>query len=71
MGIPVHQRSLASAEVKACMMSGLYLIIMLVDKQRLGSWLPWAPNQAAGAAQSVAAAYTGALNAQAMGGCKA
>lgn len=50
VGIPVHQRSLASAEVKACMMSGLYLMIMLVDKARLGSWLPWAPDCAAAAA---------------------
>lgn len=42
VGIPVHQRSLKSAEVKACMMSGLYLMIMLVDKVRLGAWEPWA-----------------------------
>lgn len=37
-GIPVHQRSLGSAEVKACMMSNLYLMLMLVDKSKLCSW---------------------------------
>ena len=61
MGIPVHQRSLKSAEVKACMMSGAYLMIMLVDKARLGSWLPWAPD--AGAANPEMAGYTGAHSA--------
>lgn len=55
-GIPVHQRSLGSAEVKACMMSNLYLMLMLVDKSKLGSWSPtWGDS-----AYSDKHSYTGA-----------
>ena len=60
VGIPVHERSLKSAEVKACMLSGLYVMIMLVDKSRLGGPWPWSPD-ACPALYETKASYTGAV----------
>ena len=61
VGIPVHERSLKSAEVKACMLSGLYVMIMLVDKSKLGAPWPWSPDSAA--LYGTKPSYTGARHA--------
>ena len=60
MGIPVHERSLKSGEVKACMLSGLYVMIMLVDKSKLGDPWPWSP-ETCPALIGAKPSYTGVL----------
>jgi len=59
VGIPVHERSLKSGEVKACMLSGLYVMIMLVDKSKLGDPWPWSPDSCP-ALTGAKPSYTGA-----------
>ena len=60
MGIPVHERSLKSGEVKACMLSGLYVMIMLVDKSKLGDPWPWSAEHCP-ALYGAKPSYTGAV----------
>ena len=61
VGIPVHERSLKSGEVKACMLSGLYVMIMLVDKSKLGDPWPWSSSpESSPALVGAKPSYTGA-----------